>query len=95
MVFIMGLKKYDTETSEKVMVFLKSYPLQLLTGHTVYTKRETILYKTKNGNWFITYKGDHDKQESCRLREEEVKQILEDLNSVELYIKHFGKLEEA
>lgn len=94
--FIMNEKVYDTETSEKVIEYLKYYPLESkILGRTMYIKRSTALYKTKKGAWFSVSEHDGNKLEAHREDEITVKKVFTDLNRVELFNKYFDKLEEA
>ncbi|EPB8184944.1 hypothetical protein QTH02_14105 [Clostridium perfringens] len=49
------------------------------------------MYKTKKNNWFIV---DEDLKCSS-ITESKARELLRELNNVELYEKYFGKLEEA
>lgn len=95
MTFIIEDKIYNTETSEKVIKYRKPYPVELIIGGTIYIKHETILYRTKKGNWFSVKKGDYDTYTAYQETEESVKKLLEQLNAIDVYNKYFEQLEEA
>ena len=94
MVFIMNGKTYDTEKSKKIFEFRRKWYFDFIGGELGIYKR-TNLYKSKKGNWFITAKGDYDKDLAMTLTEDEVKEIFSQCNKVDLYNEHFDDLEEA
>lgn len=94
MVFIINAKTYDTKKSKKVFEFNRRWYFDSVVGKLGIWKN-TTLYKTKKGNWFITAKGDYDKNLVEALTEDEVKEIFSQCNKVELYNEHFDALEEA
>lgn len=95
MIFIIEDKGYDTEKSEKIVGYYKSYPMELLTGYIVYIRRKTTLYRTDKGNWFSVSEGDREKYQGYRETEDSVKELLKQLTERDLYSRYFGELEEA
>ena len=95
MKFIVEGKIYDTEKAETIIKYETSCPIKILTGHTIYVRRPTILYQTKKGKWFSVNIGDFEKHYFNKETEISVKQIFIELNEIKLYTKHFEKLDEA
>lgn len=95
MIFIIEDKKYNAETAEKILEFSRKYPKKMLTGHTIYIIRDTVLYRTQKGNWFTVAKGDYNSFTAYKENEEDVKRLFKALNDVEKYSKYFRELEEA
>lgn len=52
---------------------------------------DQTLYKTKKNNWFVAGKD----LKCSSITEIKARELLRELNNVELYEKYFGKLEEA
>lgn len=84
MQFIIGDKLFDTEKAELVCEFKT---IRHFGGCWI----NQTLYKTKKNNWFIV--GKDSKYSS--ITESRARELLRELNNVELYEKYFGKLEEA
>ncbi|MEY7999287.1 hypothetical protein AB8U03_03570 [Clostridium sp. Mt-5] len=95
MKFIIDNKVYDTEKSEKIIKYTKQYPLEGPLGLIIYPRRDTILYRTKKGNWFSMATKNFDKKIAYKETDDTVKKLLKSLDEVELYNKYFGTLEEA
>lgn len=88
---IIGDKLYDTEKSEEVITYIEGDLYSIIP----WKKIEKTLYVSLKGNWFTVTKRSHfGKPYITKMVREEVADILERLNEIELYKKHFG-LEEA
>jgi hypothetical protein len=94
MIFVIQNKKYNTETSEKILEFGKIYKEKTVVGELPFN-RETVLYRTVKGNWFTVAKGDFNRHTAYKENDESVKEILKSSNSVDIYQKYFEELEEA
>lgn len=93
--YFLNGKVYDTETAEKIIDYKRREEVNSIFGGTISIMRDTTLYKTNRGNWFYVMKFDYNKTEAYAVDEEEVKKLLQNLNAVEIYEKHFGKVERA
>lgn len=95
MIFVINELKYDTDKME------------LISEKCVYTWNSTILgslvknygksvklWKSKKGNWLITYKKDFEIMCGDALHESRAKDLLLQYD-IEAYEKIFGELEEA
>ncbi|HII4398247.1 TPA: hypothetical protein ACY4Q9_002901 [Clostridium perfringens] len=84
MQFIIGDKLFDTKKAELVCEFKT---IRHFNGVWL----DQTLYKTKKNNWFIV-----DEDSKCSsIIESRARELLRELNNVELYEKYFEKLEEA
>lgn len=96
MIFVINNLKYDTDKmdliSEKCEWSYNSSS-RLLSGISFYGK-DLKLYKSRKGNWLLTYKSDYDKCYGEALSEHEVKSLLIRYD-LEVYERIFGMLEEA
>ncbi|MCI1944050.1 hypothetical protein [Clostridium luticellarii] len=93
--FIIDSKVYDTEKSERIIKYKKEYPLEGPLGLIIEPKYDTILYRTRRGNWFSVAIKSFDKKVAYKESNDTVKKLFKSLNEVELYNKYFGTLEEA
>ena len=93
MKFIVENKLYDTEKAEKLCVFQKQWKAATIFG-PMYPNRETALFKTAKGAYFLTGKHDFERYEIEVITEEKAKYYLM-YNAYDLYAKMFGELEEA
>ncbi|EOU1917652.1 hypothetical protein E6V23_07650 [Clostridium perfringens] len=84
MQFIIGDKLFDTEKAEFICEFKTI-------RHFKGVWLDQTLYKTKQNNWFIVGKN----LKCSSITEIKARELLRELNNVELYEKYFGKLEEA
>lgn len=94
MVFIINKLKYDT--SKMMFVTDKceySYKHTNIIGTLNYMGRNVKLYRSKKGNWLLTYETDYENR-GVALTEEEAEKILLKYD-YESYEKIFGELEEA
>ena len=102
---IIDNKLYNTETAEIIYTFLKNEPQHYSYAAEIDVPcwRETDIYKTKKGNYFLyIHKGNTEDREQFDDLEErieliskdKVKEIIRRLNA-EKYIKLFGKVEEG
>ena len=84
MQFIIGDKLFDTEKAELVCEFKT---IRHFNGVWL----DQTLYKTKKNNCFVVGKD----LKCSSITEIKARELLRELNNVELYEKYFGKLEEA
>lgn len=92
--FIIEGKIFDTEAAESIIEYRKGYPVQIF-GSTYYIKRKTTLYKTSKGNWFSVSEEDYGRLTGHSESEASVREILKQLNAIEIYNNHFEALEEV
>ena len=100
--YLINNKIYDTETSEKIITYIKQIPHDGL-FITTYPKYRHTLYKTKKGQFFVhigEYVGKTDvsycnKDYIELISEDEVKGILNALNDIEKYQELFDDIEEG
>jgi len=90
--FISDGKLYDTDTAQKVCTFQKGFK-GIIDIITVY--KPATLYKTVKGTWFTVCEVSTNELRLFEETEESAKELLSDINTVELYIKFIGKPEEA
>lgn len=103
MKYLINNKIYDTETSEKIITYIKQIPHKGLFNFISYPKYRHTLYKTKKGQFFVhigEYVGQTDISYSNKdyielLSEDEVKGILNALNNIEKYEELFDDIEEG
>lgn len=95
MKFIIDNKVYDTEKSEKIIKYTKQYPLEGPLGFIINPRYDTVLYRTRKGNWFSVAMKNFDKKIAYKETNDTVKKLFKSLDEVELYNKYFGTLEEA
>lgn len=101
--YLLNNKVYDTEKAEKILTYIKPIEYTGIFGYHSYPKYRHTLYKTNKENFFVhigEYVGKTDvafsnKDEIKLISDEEVKDILNQLNEVEIYIKLFNDLEEG
>ena len=96
MIFVINNLKYDTDKMEIVSRKCRiSYPSDLYGSFIKKYGRETILWKSKNGNWLITYKKcSDDTVYTEALTSTQVMSLLVQYD-LETYEKMFGEIEEA
>lgn len=98
MIFILDDKKYDTDKSEVVLKYREKFEGMILWGRQLYDLCPMTLYKTQKGNWFSVREIEKNGLKSYvayKHTKASVKEILSNLNKVELIEKHFENLEEA
>lgn len=101
--YLLNNKVYDTDKAEKIVTYIKSIENKGIFGYSSYPKYRHTLYKTNKGNFFVhigEYVGKTDvafsnKDEIKLISDEEVKDILNQLNEVDIYQKLFNDLEEG
>ena len=93
MIFIINKLKYDTENMELVSTKCKHYYTSLLIAPIRHTGKNVKLFKSKKGNWLLTYETDY---QNCAiaLSEEKAQEYLLQYDYT-AYEKYFGTLEEA
>lgn len=95
MIFVINNLKYDTDKMELVSDKCHYKWFGTILGNTMkFDGREVKLYKSKKGNWLLTFKKDYGITSGRALTEKEVKNLLMNYD-VETYEKLFGELEEA
>ena len=96
MIFVIDYLKYDTDKMELISEKCKySYTWTFtLTGTEVKSYGKDVkLWKSKKGNWLLTYRTDYQSK-GVKLLEEDVKKLLLDYD-LSKYEELFGELEEA
>ena len=91
--FIVNNKIYDTEKSELLCTFDKRWTIKTLCS-VIYTLRETKLYRTAKGAYFLTYKKNYNDTGIEVIEEDMAKEYLM-CNNYDKYAEMFGELEEA
>ncbi len=98
--YIIDGKSYDTDKSTLIVSFRRRLG-SVSEAFGIESKAwfDGRLYKTDKSNWFETIakstNTNWNNVHTHALSEDEAKQLLQSLNEVELYIEHFGELEEA
>ena len=96
MVFVIDNLKYDTDKmeliSEKCQYFYTWIFTLTNTKMRSYGK-DVKLWKSKKGNWLLTYRTDYDSR-GVKLLDKDVKKLLLDYD-LSKYEELFGELEEA
>lgn len=103
MKYLLNNKVYDTEKAKKILTYIKPIEYTGIFEYHSYPKYRHTLYKTNKENFFVhigEYVGKTDvafsnKDEIKLISDEEVKDILNQLNEVEIYQKLFNDLEEG
>ena len=93
MKFIVNNKIYDTENAEKLCTFSKQWESKTIVG-TLYPYRDTTLYKTAKGAYFLTCCMDYGRHYIEVINENTAKKYLMH-NDYSKYVELFGELEEA
>ena len=91
--FIVENKIYDTEKAELLCSFRKQWKSETILG-TMYPFRDTKLYKTAKGKYFITSKEDYEQSCIKVINEDKAKEYLMH-SDYDKYAEMFGELEEA
>lgn len=91
--FIVKDKLYDTDKAELLCTFSKQWKSETILG-TLYHYRDTDLYKTAKGAYFITSTADNGKNYIEVVKEITAKYYLMH-NNYDKYCEMFGPLEEA
>ena len=93
MKLIVNNKIYNTENSELLCTFDKRWKIKTLCS-TMYPLRETKLYRTSKGAYFLTYKKNYNDVGIEVIEEDMAKEYLM-YNNYDKYAEMFGELEEA
>ena len=91
--FIVNNKIYDTEKSELLCTFYKRWKIKTLCS-VMYPLRDTKLYRTAKGAYFLIYIKDYDGI-GVEVINEDVAKVYLIHNNYDKYIEMFGELEEA
>ena len=91
--FIVDNKIYDTEKSELLCTFDKRWKIKTLCS-VIYPLRETKLYRTAKGAYFLTCKKNCNDMDIEVIEEDAAKEYLM-YNNYDKYAEMFGELEEA
>lgn len=96
MIFVIDNLKYDTDKMEIISRKCRYlYPADLYGDFVNNYGRETILWKSKKGNWLITYKkGSNSTVYAEALTSTQAMSLLVQYD-LETYEKIFGEIEEA
>ena len=103
MKYLVENKVYDTEKAKKIIKYIKPIKTKGIFGFISYPRYIHTLYKTKKGQFFVyigEYVEDSDisvssKDEIELLSDDEVKEILNELNAIDVYQQLFDDLEEG
>ena len=96
MVFVIDNLKYDTDKVELISdkcKYIYTWVLSLTGTEMSSYGKDVKLWKSKKGNWLLTYRTDYSSR-GVRLLEEDVKKLLLDYD-LSKYEELFGELEEA
>lgn len=96
MIFVIDNLKYDTDKMELISekceyIYTRTFTL-INTRMSSYGK-DVKLWKSKKGNWLLTYSTDHQSI-GVKLSDEDVKKLLLEYD-LSKYEEIFGELEEA
>ena len=93
MKLIVNYKIYDTEKSELLCTFDKRWKIKTFCS-VMYPLRETKLYRTTKGAYFLTCREDYNRPDIEVIEEAAAKEYLM-YNNYDKYAEMFGELEEA
>lgn len=96
MIFVIDKLKYDTDKMELVSEKCKysyTWIFTLTNTEMISQGKEVKLWKSKKGNWLLTYRTDYASR-GVKLLEKDVKKLLLDYD-LSKYEELFGELEEA
>lgn len=96
MIFVIDNLKYDTDKMELISEKCEyTYTCMhiLLNTEMGYAGKDVKLWKSKKGNWLLTYRTDYASK-GVKLLEEDVKKLLLEYD-LSKYEELFGELEEA
>ena len=96
MIFVIDKLKYDTDKMELISEKCRySYTWVLTLTNTEMRGygKDVKLWKSKKGNWLLTYRTDYDSR-GVKLLEKDVRNLLLDYD-LPKYEELFGELEEA
>lgn len=96
MIFVIDNLKYDTDKMELISEKCKytyTWTFTLTDAKMRSYGKDVKLWKSKKGNWLLTYRTDYSSR-GVKLLEEDVKKLLLDYD-LSKYEELFGELEEA
>lgn len=96
MIFVIDNLKYDTDKMELISdkcEYTYTWKFTLLKTKMSGYGKDVKLWKSKKGNWLLTYRTDYDTK-GVKLSEEDVKKLLMEYD-LPKYEEIFGELEEA
>ena len=96
MIFVIDNLKYDTDKMELISEkckYVYTWVLTLTNTKMSSYGKDVKLWKSKKGNWLLTYRTDYSSR-AVKLLEEEVKKLLLKYD-LQKYEELFGELEEA
>lgn len=96
MVFVIDNLKYDTDKMELISEkckYIYTWKFTLTDTRMRSYGKDVQLWKSKKGNWLLTYRTDYDLV-GVKLLEEDVKKLLLDYD-LSKYEELFGEFEEA
>ena len=96
MIFVIDKLKYDTDKMELISEkceYIYTWSFTLTDTRMRSYGKDVKLWKSKKGNWLLTYRTDYDSK-GVKLLEEEVKKLLLEYD-LQKYEELFGELEEA
>ena len=96
MVFVIDKLKYDTDKMELISEkceYVYTWVFKLTNTEMSSYGKDVKLWKSKKGNWLLTYHTDYSSR-AVKLLEEDVKKLLLKYD-LQKYEELFGELEEA
>ena len=96
MIFVIDKLKYDTDKMELISEKCKytyTWTLTLINTEMSSYGKDVKLWKSKKGNWLLTYRTDYDSK-GVKLLEKDVRKLLLEYD-LPKYEELFGELEEA
>ncbi len=96
MIFVIDKLKYDTDNMELISEkceYTYTWVFTLTQTEMRNYGKDVKLWKSKKGNWLLTYRTDYASK-GVKLLEEEVKKLLLEYD-LQKYEELFGELEEA
>lgn len=96
MIFVIDNLKYDTDKMELISEkceYIYTWKLTLANIGMSRPGKDVKLWKSKKGNWLLTYRTDYSSK-AVKLFEEDVKKLLLKYD-LQKYEELFGELEEA
>lgn len=96
MIFVIDNLKYDTDKMELISEkceYIYTWKLTLSNIEISSHGKDVKLWKSKKGNWLLTYRTDYASK-AVKLFEKDVKKLLLDYD-LSKYEELFGELEEA
>lgn len=96
MIFVIDNLKYDTDKMELISEkceYIYTWIFTLTSTEMCSYGKDVKLWKSKKGNWLLTYRTDYDSK-GVKLLEKDVKKLLLEYD-LSKYEELFGELEEA